>query len=83
MEEEEVEEEEEEEEEEPKRPCYSLIKLTKEIRTPQQESKKHTKIIQQQNDNKQTQYYFIPSQQLCQNKNWFSGQKSITTKRTS
>ena len=32
-------------------------------------SKKHTKEIQEQNENKQTQYYFIPSRQLCQNKN--------------
>ena len=63
------EEEEEGEEEEPKRACYSLIKSTKEIRTPQQEKARNTKKIRQQNDNKQTQCYFILSQQLCQNKN--------------
>ena len=36
------EEEEEEGEEEPKRACYSLIKSTKEIRTPQQEKARNT-----------------------------------------
>ena len=56
--EEEQEEEEEQEQEEPKRACYSLTRST------------HTKKIQQQNDNKQTQYStIISSQKLCQNKN--------------
>ena len=32
----------EEEEEEPKRACYSLIKSTKEIRTPQQQKERNT-----------------------------------------
>ena len=61
-----------EEEEEPKRACYSLSKSTKEIRTPQQEKARNTqRKYNKKNDNKQTQYYFIPShdQQLCQKKN--------------
>ena len=64
------EEEKEQEEEELKRACYSLSKSTKGIRTTYHHGKaRNTKKIQQQNDNKQTQYHFIPSQQLCQNKN--------------
>ena len=39
---EEEEEEEEEKEEEPKRACYSPLKSTKEIRTPQQEKARNT-----------------------------------------
>ena len=35
-------EEEEEEEEDPKRACYSPLKSTKEIRTPQQEKARNT-----------------------------------------
>ena len=56
-----------EEEEEHNRACYSLIKSTKEIRTPQQKEARNT----QRKYNKETQYYFIPShdQQLCQKKN--------------
>ena len=60
----------EEEEEEPKPACllftYQVNKGDKDTST--WKSKKHTKKIQQQNDNKQTQYHFVPNQQLCQNK---------------
>ena len=63
-------EEEEEQEAARKRACKSLIKSTREIRASQQEKARNT---QRKYNNKITtrkyQYYFIPSQQLCQNKN--------------